>query len=192
MSMSDDLTNFGPAMAALTEKQRRFVLAMASDPFGNAKRWAIAAGYSDVKDGAKVRGHFLVHDPRIEAAVMEVARGTINAVGPILAVSVMLRAAANKKHPKHLRAAEMIANRVGLHETTEHVVNVNHSDRTGAALAKRIQEFAGMLGLDPAALLGVNAAPKQIEHQEVADGHVARRDDRVLDQGASRDAEGSD
>lgn len=166
--MSDNLTNLGPAMRGLTEMQRRFVLAMASDPFGNAKRWAIAAGYSDKSEGAKVTGHHLVHDPRIEAAAMEIARGTLNAVGPVLAVSVMLRAARNPKHPKHLRAAEMIANRVGLHETTEHVVNVNHSDRTGAAMAERIKQMAGLLGIDPGQLLGMNAGPKLIEGEVVS------------------------
>jgi hypothetical protein len=157
--MSDDLVTLGPAMRALTQMQRKFVLAMAADPFGNAARWARAAGYSDKSEAAKVQGHHLVHDPRIEAAAMEVARGTFQALGPLLATSVMLRAARNPKHPKQLRAAEMIANRVGLHEMTEHVVSVNHSDRTGEAMVERIKQLSQALGVDPAKLLGVNAGP---------------------------------
>ncbi len=111
----------------------------------------------------RVRGHHLSHDPAIEAAALEYAAGRMRTVGPALAIEVMFRAAANPKHPKQLRAAEMIANRVGLHETTEHVVNVNHSDRTGAALLERIRTVAATLGMDTGALLGVNAAPRQIE-----------------------------
>lgn len=147
-------------MRALSEMQRNYVLAQGADPFGNPTRWARKAGFSEASKGAlRVTAHRLAHDVRVQAAVMEFARGTLSAVGPILATSAMLRVAANPKHPKHLRAAEMLANRVGLHETTEHVVNVNHSDRTGAAMAERIKQMAGVLGIDPGQLLGVNAGP---------------------------------
>lgn len=153
----DDLESFGPAMRALTEKQRRYVLAMLANPFGNPTRWARDAGYSDVKEGAKVRAHFLAHNPAIERAVNEVARQWLTTRGPILGIAVMMRTAANPDHPKQLRAAEMLANRAGFHETTEHTVNVNHSDRTGVAMAERIRALAGVLGVDADRLLGLNA-----------------------------------
>jgi hypothetical protein len=137
MSMTD-LDTLGPAMRALTEKQRRFVLAMASDPFGNAASWARAAGYSDTKEGAKVRGHHLIHDPRVEEAVREYATSSLGTLGPMLAASGMLRIAKNPRHPKHLRALELIANRVGMHEKTEHKVTVDHGDRSPEGIERRI------------------------------------------------------
>lgn len=154
-------------MMALTEMQRKFVLAMASDPFGGAKKWAIAAGYSNVKDGAKVRGHELVHSPKIEAAVLEVGRSMISTVGPVLAAHAMLRVAANPKAKNHLRAVEMLANRVGLHEVQE--INVRRTDLTGDALIERLRLLAGALGIDPASLVGANTGPKLIEHEPAKD-----------------------
>lgn len=159
----DEITEFGPAMSALTPKQRLFVLAMLADPFGNAARWARAAGYSDVKEGAKVRGFKALHSPAVRAAAFELARGQLDARGPILAVEGLLRVAAKPKHKKHLQALLEVANRVGFPASTEHNVNVNHSDRTGMAMVERIAKIAGMLGIDPGQLLGVNAAPKLIE-----------------------------
>lgn len=157
---------WGPAMSALTEKQRRFVLAMAADPFGNATDWARAAGYSDVKEGAKVRGHGCMHSPKVEAAVLEFSRSMLGTVGPILATQVMLRAAANPKGKNRLRAAEMIANRVGLHEVQE--VHVRRTDETLEAKVVRLKQLAAALGVDPAALIGVNAgSPKLIEGKVV-------------------------
>lgn len=161
--MTDEL-EYGPAMAALTEKQRRFVLAMASDPFGSAAAWARAAGYSDKSEGAKVYGHYLLYSPKIEEAVLEVGRSMMTTVGPVLAAHAMLRAAANPRHPKHLRAAEMLANRVGLHEVQE--VRVRRTDETIAAKLERLRELAALLGVDAAALIGANAPHvKQIEAQ---------------------------
>lgn len=167
MEPDTDLDTFGPAMRALTPLRRRFVMVMAADPFGNPTRWVRAAGYQNSEGGLRVQGHALIHDPKIEEAVREYGMSALGTLGPLLATAGMLRIARNPKHPKHLKALELIANRVGMHEQTEHVVNVNHSDRTGAAMAERIKQMAGMLGIDPGQLLGVNAGPKLIEGKAV-------------------------
>jgi len=153
--------DYGPAMRALPVQQRRFVLAMTANPFGQQKEWAIAAGYEPAR--ARITASELVHDPRIEAAVFEVSRAYLCTVGPILATAGLLRIARDRKHPKHMRALETLANRVGLHERTEHVMQVTHTDATGAALLERVRRLATDLGLEPAALLGVNEAPRLIE-----------------------------
>lgn len=163
---------FGPKMLALTEMQRRFVLAMASDPLGSRTRWARQAGYSDVKDGARVRAFEVFHNEAVQEAILEYSRGLLNTVGPILATHGLLEMARKPKGKKYQRAVEMLANRVGLHETTEHVVNVNHTDRTTDAVVERIKQMAAALGVDPAQLLGLNAAPKQIEG-EVIEGKTS-------------------
>lgn len=164
-----ELTGYGPAMQALTEKQRRYVQAMLANPFGNPRRWALAAGYSDASEAAKVSGHRLSHDPKIEAAADELARQYLGTMGPVLGIAVAMRIARNPKHPKQLRAAEMLLNRVGLHETTEHRVTVKHTDQTGEGVMARIKQAAALLGVDPSVLLGENVAGapmKVIEHQE--------------------------
>ncbi len=165
MDAETDEPVFGPAMAALTPKQRQFVLAMAADPFGNATKWAQAAGYSATSYGSlRVRAHVLMHDPKVEAAVLEVGRSMLNGVGPILAAHVMLRAAADPKNRYHLRAAEMLANRVGMHEVQE--LQVKRTTESAEEKVAKIKLLAAILGVDPASLLGTNqGAMKLIEHE---------------------------
>ena len=162
--MDEQEQQFGPAMMALTEMQRRFVMAMARDPFGTQKDWAIAAGYSNSSEGAKVTASGLMSSPKVEAAVLEYSRGLLAAEGPIIAATALMRIAANPKHPQHLRAVEMLANRVGLHEVQQ--VHVHRTDDTGDALIRRIERAAAALGIDAGPLLGGNA-PKLIEGKAV-------------------------
>lgn len=55
------------------QASRTFVLAMAADPFGSATAWARAAGDSDKSEAAKLRGSELLRDPKVEAAIFELA-----------------------------------------------------------------------------------------------------------------------
>ena len=93
-----DEPEFGPAMSALTEKQRRFVLAMLADPFSNGAAWAKTAGYSVASNGHRVAACRMLRDPRIERAVFEVACSHLNSAGPALAVQNLLRIARDPKH----------------------------------------------------------------------------------------------
>jgi phage terminase small subunit len=175
---------FGPAMLALTEKQRRFVLAMAADPFGSASDWARLAGYADCGANPRVKAHLNLHSEAVQAAVLEYSRGMLNTIGPMLATTAMLRAAANTKNKNHLRAAEMIANRVGLHEVQE--VHVRKTDQTGAAMVERLRALAKKHGLDADALIGGNVTPLMIEGRaENAIDDVSRRNDRAMDKAES-------
>jgi phage terminase small subunit len=149
-------------MRALTEKQQLFVLAMAANPFGTQLSWANAAGYQNSPGGQRVTAHRLAHDPKIQAAVYEVAQANLRTFGPLLASVGLLRIARNQKHPKHMKALEALANRVGLPESSEHTVKVVHTDQSGAAMMERIKVLAGQLGVDPEKLLGVNT-PVMIE-----------------------------
>lgn len=150
-------------MAALSEKQRKFVLAMLADPYGNPTKWARAAGYADCGANARVKGHLNIHSPAVEAAVLEVSRSMMATVGPVLAAAGLIRMAGNPKHRNHARAVEMLANRVGLHEVQE--VHVRKTDQTGDALMARIKALADKHGMDADRLLGVNN-PKLIEHEK--------------------------
>ena len=167
------------AMSELTELQRRYVLAMASDPLANPVVWARLAGYADNgKSGIRVTAHHLSHDPKVRAALYECARSTLESIGPMLGIAVMLKIARDPEHRDQLKAAAMLANRTGFHELHEQLVHVQHTDRTGAAMIARITELAGELGLDARKLLGVNAPQmKVIEHKEQTDAGTRTREE---------------
>ena len=145
----DDLTidaaNFGPAMAALTPKQSRFVLAMASMPLSSAAEWARAAGYSDHKEGAKVRAHEVLQSESVQAAVLELAKQTLGTVGPMLAARQLIRIASDPKDRNRMKAIEMIAARTGLPEIEQievkHVLDIEQ-------VKERIRVLAAAQGLD--------------------------------------------
>ncbi len=187
----DDLMPWGPAMSALTDLQRRYVLAMQFEPLGHPVMWARMAGYADNgKSVIRVTAHQLSHNPDIRAAVEECARATVTHVGPLLGIAVMLKIARDSTHPKQLAAAIALANRSGFHETTEHVMHVQHTDRTGAAMIERITELAGELGLDAAKLLGANAPKmKVIEHKEQTDAGARPRQESGAGEAGARDTD---
>jgi hypothetical protein len=163
MSEGEDFTH-GPAMSALSERQRKFVLAMASDPYASAASWARAAGYSNANAACRTRAFELLRDPRVEAATFEVARAVMATVGPVLATHVLMRTAANPDHPMQVKAAELIANRTGFSEKQQ--IEVTHRDLTGEALIARLRALAERNGLDAEKLLGVKADfPKLIEQK---------------------------
>jgi phage terminase small subunit len=149
-------------MASLTPKQRRWVLAMLSDPLGNPTEWAKAAGYSDTGGGAKVAAFHNAHNERLKEAAREEARRHLDTIGPVLGIGVMFQIARDPRHKRQLDAAIALANRAGFHEKTEHTMKVEHRVDTQEleALARRL---AAELGLTPAQLLGGSPGVKQIE-----------------------------
>lgn len=161
---------YGPAMRALTDKQQKFVLAMGANPFGSRAEWAIAAGYSNVKDGAKVRAHELLHDPKISAAVFEVTRQLLTTVGPLMATEALLRAVADPKNKQHIKAAELIGNRVGLHEVRE--IKVEHREKSIEEKIEEIKRLARMLRIDASRLLGIPAGSLDQPKMKVIEGKV--------------------
>ena len=160
----------GPCMLALTEKQRHFVWALAEDGGANQTRAAIVAGYEGGNGGQRVAGHRLAHDPKIRAAIQEVALAGITA-DVLLARAVLHEVAENRSASAgdRLKAAAMILNRGGLHEKTEHKVVVEDT-RDQAALVAEIKGYAARLDLDPRKLLGqagiIDAEFEVVEKQD--------------------------
>jgi hypothetical protein len=191
--MSEEIT-LGPCMMALAPKRRRFVLAMFANPFGTRTDWARDAGYSDKREtkrgGIRVRAWEAYHDPKVQAACLELSRATLGSIGPIVATQGLLRIAADPKHRDHTRALELIANRAGLSEKQE--IEVTHRDLTGDALIARIRALAQRHGLDAEKLLGLNP-PKIIEHvpqaAPVAQGRWKRKAPAEHDQGGSKNGD---
>lgn len=147
----------GPAMAALTEKQRAFVLALRELPdrkgrFIEAYR---RAGFDGTPDTVKTGAHRLAHHPKILAAIKEVAFGMMSCEG-IGMISMLLDIAygdipANAS--ERMKAAGMVLNRIGMSETTQHKVQVEHTVNNEDQLEK-LYRFARVLNIEPKQLLG--------------------------------------
>lgn len=166
----DSEENLGPCMSALNERQRAFVRALIERPKCTFMLAARLAGFGVPGSSSHVLrqiGYRLAHQENIISAIQEEARRGILSQGTLVGFRVLLQIAQNDGHKDQLRAAEMLLNRVGFHEITEHKVMVTKTDMTGAAMVERIKLLAAGLGFDPALLLGGNApevAMKVIEH----------------------------
>ena len=168
MSENDD---FGPAMAALTEKRRGFVMAMIEFPGISAAEAARRAGYSDKSEGAKVTGHYLSHSPAVQAAIREEAGKRLNA-SSLTAANVLMGLLVDEKvEPKdRIKAAGMLLDRSGFGAAQTINVNKHVTDNSGQAIMARIKALAEKHGLDPGKLIGHSLPvepPKMIEGEAV-------------------------
>lgn len=167
----------GPAMARLNARQQAFVMAMVTLPTVNHKACARAAGYSGDENVLAVTAHRLAHDEKIQAAIQEEAKRRIKA-SALIAATHLENIMSNPAHKDQLKAIGMVLNRAGLHEATEHTININDG-QTDEALMDRIERLAERLGIDPEKLLGRGARPVKVsdvefeevdESDEVVDG----------------------
>ena len=156
-------------MQALSERHRAFVRVVLDRPTAKGEQLSRLAGYQNSVGGHRVTAHRLLHDPRILAAIQEETEKRVR-FGGLIGIAGLIKLASNPRHKEHRRACETLADRAGFGVKTEHTVHVNHSDRTGAAMVERIKLLAQGLGVDPAQLLGLNAAPKLIEGEVVDAG----------------------
>jgi hypothetical protein len=135
--------DFGPAMRALNERQRGFVMGMIEVPGCSYAAAARRAGYSDTKEGAKVRGHHLAHNPAVQDAIREEAGKRLNAAS-LTAGGVLLALLTDTKIlPKdRIKAAGMLLDRSGF--GASQTINVNKTvtrKMDVSAAAQKIAEF---------------------------------------------------
>lgn len=147
-------------MQALNERQRKFVLAMIEIPGCSHAKAARLAGYSDVKDGAKVRGHYAAHNPAVQEAMREEAGRRLNSLS-VVAASVMMDVMLDPKAlaKDKLKAAAAVLDRTGFAAAQN--INVNKTvtrklDVTAAAA--KIAEFRHKFPEQFAKLIGGPAA----------------------------------
>lgn len=154
-------------MAALTEKQRAFVMAMIERPGITQTDAARVAGYSDTKEGAKVRGHYCAHNPAVQAAIREEAGKRLNSAS-LLAANVLVEILASDAIPakERLKAAGMLLNRTGFAAVQK--IDVTRKDEGGANVLEQITRLAEKLSLPVQQLLNKPAAPVlDAEYSEV-------------------------
>lgn len=161
--MSDD-PEYGPAMAALSEKQRGFVMAMIQTPGCTHAEAARRAGYSDASEGAKVRGFYLAHHPRVQQAIREEAGRRLNSLS-LVAANVMMMVMMDEEAPlkEKLKAAAAVLDRTGFGAAQTINVNKTLTDQTGGAIMERIKSLAAKHGLDPMKLLSPGPAAPVVE-----------------------------
>ena len=167
------VTEFGPAMLELTQRQRDFVLAYCAFPQASGTDLARMAGYSGGtgSQGWRSQASRLLRAPEIIAAIHECLTKTYRGRGAAIAQDVMLTIAQDKKHKDQLKAAAMLADRGGFAAMMEQKVTVEHRDQTSEAILNRISLALKRLGLD-------DPVRRQIEQKlsgntlEVVDGRA--------------------
>jgi hypothetical protein len=182
MNFPPDWSGFGPKMQALRERERKFVWAYLlnsmTDGKENGAQSARDAGYSDVKEGAKVRAHGLLHRDDVLDAMQEVAGRELRGLA-IPAVAALGKLLAKPEHGEHRKAIEMVLERVAPVRAQVDVnvsgeVTVNHTDAAlenlrsmlelGVPREKLVGIF-GYSGLSRYEKMLAERGPKVIEHR---------------------------
>ena len=143
---------YGPAMLALNQRQREFVLAYLEHPTAKGHELVAMAGYTGQRKNRRETASRFLHAPAIIAAINEVLGKTYRGRGAAVAQDVMLTIAGNPNHPKQLQAALALADRGGFGAVVESRLTVQ--DQTSEALIARITVLAKRLGINPTRLLG--------------------------------------
>ena len=173
----DEETKLGPAMLALTSsKMRTFVEILVGT--GCSQTQAAKGAYPGVSGNtARSLGHKMAHDPRVQAALLEVSQKLIRSHVP-MALATVIEIARNKDAAPRdrLKAATVLLDRGGLNAVSQHHVTVTH--QTDAEKDREIIALANELGLDDAAkakLLGKAVVVTDVEFVDVPVDGVAPR-----------------
>jgi hypothetical protein len=149
----------GPAMQALTDRQRKFVLALYELPAGRGAltRAAQRAGYGGKPNSMRQIAHALWNNEKVRRAFQEVGYRYIGTTA-VAAIQAARDLIFQPDHPDHLKACRMFIDRGWPIETHSHQkIDVAHaheihiSDTEGAKLARRL---AAELGMPEEKLLG--------------------------------------
>jgi hypothetical protein len=149
---------WGPAMAALSEKRRALVIALFDEDApkeGKGIYAAQVAGYGTPTSSKKSLGVIagrIIHSAPVQAAIAEYSRQVNRAITPeaIMALKNVIR---DPKHKDHARAIAMVIDRADPLQTM-HTVKVEDSRPASpeitARVLQRIDELARRAGLLPA------------------------------------------
>lgn len=153
--MSDE-PEYGPAMQALSDRQRAFVMALIECPGITQHEAARRAGYQNSEGGLRVQGHYCAHHPGVQAAIREEAGKRLNSLSLVAANVMMDVMMSEDAAPKDkLKAAMAVLDRTGFAAAQTINVNKNVTDNSGKAIMERIEKAAAELGVDPETLLGL-------------------------------------
>jgi phage terminase small subunit len=158
----------GPAMQVLTEKQRKYVLALFEAPrsHGSGVFAARSAGYgtsSSSRQSIAQLAYQLNTDPKVQAAIAEVSKQYLTVLGPH-AVRGLKKVLDNPAHRDFGRALGIVMDRVSPVQSTA-VVKVEGEIKLSAGetaqVLERIEELARKFSV-------ALPAPKVIDHEAAA------------------------
>lgn len=179
--MAIDLTgvDLGPKMQACSDRERKFVWALATGLADTATEAARQAGYSDpgkASAAIRVTAHALMHRERVIEAIEEVTRREFRSlIAPALAATRAMLT--NRDHPDHAKTVQSMLSRLGFGERTgvdvkvSGEVRLNHTDQALADLRtllelgvarEKLVEIFGYSGLTRYEKM-LGEQPKQIE-----------------------------
>ena len=158
--IEDEPAEWGPAMAAINDKRRSFVVALYDEAAprkgdGLLIYAAKTAGYGTATSSTKslsVIANRIVHDDRVQAAIVEHSRTVLRAVPPeaIRALKELIR---DPKARDHMRAIAAVIDRTDPLQTM-HTVKVEDtrppSPEFTQKVLQRIDELARRAGILPA------------------------------------------
>lgn len=131
-----DEGELGPAMAALTSRQRAFVLALFDQNAGHGALAAAArqAEYTGTPETLAKTANRLVNDDAVIAAIQEVTRKRIRSLGPA-AIEALQNLIKSPGHKDHARGLAMALDRIDP-QVTKQEIDVTHTivDHTKEAL----------------------------------------------------------
>jgi phage terminase small subunit len=166
--MSDE-KEYGPAMQALNERQRAFVMALIEFPGIKHAAAARKAGYQNSPGGMRVHGHYLAHSPAVQDAIREEASKRLNA-SSLTAAGVLMSLLIDEKveAKDRIRAAGMLLDRSGFGAAQTINVNKTVTRRMDvSAAAQKIAEFRRRFPEQFAKLIGVDDKVIEGEFSEV-------------------------
>lgn len=164
--MSDE-AKFGPAMRALTTRERLFVIALVESGMNQSKAY-IAAGYSASSVSViTAESSRIAHRPKVILAMREEAERRLTQ-GALLAAVAIMEIAGDPMHKDRFKAASRLLDQNGLVVTTKHEVHIR-DDRTTQQLIDKATDLATRLGMDPAKLLGTYKQTPQLPAPEPID-----------------------
>lgn len=147
-----DYERCGPKMQAITENERRFVIAMVETGGSDPKLAAQMAGYGGTENSRSVAVHRLMHSEDVLAAIREETDKLLR-FSALIGYKALEEIAQDRANPKRFNAAVELLNRAGLQviQKFEHTIDDKRKTREIIADIKRM---AKELGIDPALLLG--------------------------------------
>ena len=161
----------GPAMTCLAPKARAFVIAVV-EMGGALNEMHVAAqraGYAGDKPTLYVQAHRLAADPRVQAAILEEARGRCKSAS-LLSISAMIEIIQDKtvKPSTRLQAASRIAAIAGMDPATQMLIKTTTEVTvTVKEQISQVRQLAKDLGLDPKLLLGKAGVVLEGEFEEL-------------------------
>lgn len=147
-----ELEDLGPAMRALTDRQRRFVVAFFHT--GRRELAAHIAGYAgDLGTNLLgVSAYSVWHQPKVQAAIKEFGESSILGGLVPMAFSALEDALTRGDMKEKTKAAQIVMDRTGFHAKSEQIVRT--PDKSRIEQIKEIVRLCKEQGMDPRKLIG--------------------------------------